>query len=196
MKPHSPDSNRRETLERVARELLLAIGEDPTREGLVRTPERVARAWEFLTKGYAEDPDEVVNRAVFETEANHMVIVRDIEIFSLCEHHLLPFFGRCHIGYIPRGRVIGVSKLARIAEIFARRLQIQERLTHQIARLVMDHLKPEGVGVVIEARHLCMMMRGVEKQNSVMVTSAMLGSFHNSPATRTEFLSLIQHATS
>ncbi len=196
MKPQSPDSNRRETLERVARELLLAIGEDPTREGLVRTPERVARAWEFLTKGYAEDPDEVVNRAVFETEANHMVIVRDIEIFSLCEHHLLPFFGRCHIGYIPRGRVIGVSKLARIAEIFARRLQIQERLTHQIARLVMDHLKPEGVGVVIEARHLCMMMRGVEKQNSVMVTSAMLGSFHNSPATRTEFLSLIQHATS
>ncbi len=181
-------------IERIARELLIALGEDPSREGLVRTPERVARAWRFLTKGYQEDPDEIVNRAVFETEANHMVIVRDIEIFSVCEHHLLPFFGRCHIGYIPRGRVIGVSKLARIAEIFARRLQIQERLTHQIARLVMDHLKPEGVGVVIEARHLCMMMRGVEKQNSVMVTSAMLGSFHNSPATRSEFLSLIHRA--
>ncbi len=175
----------------LTRRLLEEIGEDPGRDGLRRTPERVARAYRFLTKGYQEDPDDVINRAVFQSEANHMVIVRDIEIFSLCEHHLLPFFGRCHIGYIPRGQVIGVSKLARIAEIFARRLQIQERLTHQIARLVMDHLKPEGVGVVIEARHLCMMMRGVEKQNSVMVTSAMLGSFHNSAATRNEFLSLI-----
>ncbi len=175
----------------LTRQLLEEIGEDPGRDGLRRTPERVARAYRFLTKGYQEDPDDVINRAVFQSEANHMVIVRDIEIFSLCEHHLLPFFGRCHIGYIPRGQVIGVSKLARIAEIFARRLQIQERLTHQIARLVMDHLKPEGVGVVIEARHLCMMMRGVEKQNSVMVTSAMLGSFHNSAATRNEFLSLI-----
>ncbi|MCX7820014.1 MAG: GTP cyclohydrolase I FolE [Kiritimatiellae bacterium] len=194
MDPTSSNARRIESIEQLTRELLRAIGEDPAREGLARTPERVARAWTFLTKGYAEDPDEIVNRAVFESEANHMVIVRDIEIFSLCEHHLLPFFGRCHIGYIPRGRVIGVSKLARIAEIFARRLQIQERLTHQIARLVMDHLKPEGVGVVIEARHLCMMMRGVEKQNSVMVTSAMLGSFHNSPATRTEFLSLIHRS--
>lgn len=182
---------RRDAIKRIVGELLRELGEDPAREGLVHTPERVARAWEFLTKGYAESPEEIVNRAIFKTETNHMVIVRDIEIFSLCEHHLLPFFGRCHIGYIPRGQVIGVSKLARIAEIYARRLQIQERLTHQIARLVMDHLKPEGVGVVVEARHLCMMMRGVEKQNSVMVTSAMLGSFHNSPATRTEFLSLI-----
>lgn len=177
------------------RRLLFEIGEDPEREGLARTPDRVARAYEFLTGGYRQDPDEIINSAVFESEANHMVIVRDIEIFSLCEHHLLPFFGRCHIGYIPRGKVIGVSKMARIADIFARRLQIQERLTHQIARLVMDHLAPEGVGVVVEARHLCMMMRGVEKQNSVMVTSAMLGSFHNSAATRTEFLSLIHRST-
>ncbi len=175
------------------RQLLVELGEDPSREGLLRTPERVARSFAFLTKGYAEDPEQIINRAIFATEANHMVIVRDIEVFSLCEHHLLPFFGRCHIGYIPHGKVIGVSKLARITEIYARRLQIQERLTHQIARLVMDHLKPEGVGVVIEARHLCMMMRGVEKQNSVMVTSAMLGSFHNSAATRNEFLSLIGH---
>jgi GTP cyclohydrolase I len=182
-------------MEKLIRQMLVKLGEDPDREGLEKTPHRVARAYEFLTKGYREDIDAVINGAIYTTEANHMVIVKDIEIYSLCEHHMLPFFGRCHIGYIPRGKVIGVSKLARIAEIYARRLQIQERLTHQIARLVMDRLEPEGVGVVVEARHLCMMMRGVEKQNSLMVTSAMLGSFHNSNATRNEFLTLVNRAS-
>jgi len=171
--------------------LLAELGEDPKREGLRNTPARAAAAWEFLTRGYRQDLAAVINNALFETEANHMVIVRDIEIYSLCEHHLLPFFGKCHIGYIPHGKVLGVSKLARIADVFARRLQIQERLTNQIARTIMDTLEPEGVGVVIEAKHLCMMMRGVEKQNSCMTTSAMLGSFHNSNATRNEFLQLI-----
>jgi GTP cyclohydrolase I len=151
----------------------------------------VAEALKFLTRGYAEEVDEVINEAVFEEDANHMIICKDIEIFSLCEHHMLPFFGSCHIGYIPRGKVLGVSKLARIADIFGRRMQVQERLTNQIARTVMDALKPEGVGVVVEAKHLCMMMRGVEKQHSRMVTSAMLGSFHDSNATRNEFLQLI-----
>jgi GTP cyclohydrolase I len=178
-------------MEDLIRQLLKELGEDPSREGLQKTPERVARAFRFLTKGYAEDAVKVLNGAVFEADANHMVIVKDIEIFSLCEHHMLPFFGKCHIGYIPRGKVVGVSKIARIADVFARRLQIQERLTHQIARVLMDVLDPEGVGVVMEAKHLCMMMRGVEKQNSAMVTSAMLGSFHNSIATRDEFLQLI-----
>lgn len=178
-------------MDHLIRQLLVALGEDPEREGLLDTPKRVAKAYGFLTKGYKEDIDTVINKAIFTTETNHMVIVKDIEIFSLCEHHMLPFFGRCHIGYIPKGKVIGVSKLARIAEIYSRRLQIQERLTHQIARLLMDRIEPEGVGVVIEARHLCMMMRGVEKQNSLMLTSAMLGSFHNSSATRNEFLTLI-----
>lgn len=173
------------------RDLLVRIGEEPGREGLRSTPRRCAEAWKFLTRGYAEDVRKIVNSAIFETDANHMVIVKDIEIYSLCEHHLLPFFGKCHVGYIPRGQVIGVSKLARIAEVFARRLQIQERLTHQVARTLMDALKPEGVGVVIEAKHLCMMMRGVEKQNSSMLTSAMLGSFHDCAATRNEFLQLI-----
>ncbi len=177
----------------LVRQWLLKIGEDPEREGLKNTPQRVADAWAFMTRGYAQDPGEVINSAIFEVEANHMVIVKDIEIFSLCEHHMLPFFGRCHIGYIPKGKVFGVSKLARLADLFARRLQIQERLTNQIARVIMDSLGPEGVGVVIEARHLCMMMRGVEKQNSSMVTSAMLGSFHESIATRNEFLELISH---
>ncbi len=180
-------------MKELVRQWLTAIGEDPEREGLKRTPERVAEAWKFMTRGYTADISEVVNSAVFEVEANHMIIVKDIEIFSMCEHHLLPFFGRCHIGYIPKGKVYGVSKLARLADIFARRLQLQERMTNQIARTIMDTLAPEGVGVVIEARHLCMMMRGVEKQNSSMVTSAMLGSFHDSIATRNEFLTLIGH---
>jgi GTP cyclohydrolase IA len=173
-----------------------AIGEDPNREGLVNTPKRTADAWAYMTRGYKQDPTTVLNDALFEVEANHMVIVRDIEIFSLCEHHLMPFFGVCHIGYIPRGKVAGVSKLARLADLFARRLQLQERLTDQIARTLMDVLEPEGVGVIIEARHLCMMMRGVEKQNSRMVTSAMLGSFHDSVATRNEFLQLSRHSSS
>ncbi|MDZ4197891.1 MAG: GTP cyclohydrolase I FolE [Kiritimatiellia bacterium] len=178
-------------MEDIIRELILRIGEDPAREGLLKTPQRCAESWKFLTKGYGEDVEAIVRSAIFETDANHMVIVKDIEIFSLCEHHLLPFFGKCHIGYIPRGRVIGVSKLARIADCFGRRLQIQERLTHQIARTLMDHLNPEGVGVILEAKHLCMMMRGVEKQNSSMLTSAMLGSFHECAATRNEFLQLV-----
>lgn len=173
------------------RHLLIELGEDPNREGLVKTPHRVTEAWEFLARGYGMDAEKIIKGALFESDSNHMVIVKDIEIYSLCEHHLLPFYGRCHIGYIPRGKVVGVSKLARVADVYSRRLQIQERLTHQIARILMDHLKPEGVGVVIEAKHLCMMMRGVEKQNSSMVTSAMLGSFHNSVATREEFLTLI-----
>lgn len=174
----------------LAKEWLEALGEDPEREGLKRTPERMAEAWRFFTRGYGKDPKALLESALFETEANHMVVVKGIEFYSMCEHHLLPFFGVCHIGYIPRGKVVGVSKLARLAEMFSRRLQIQERLTNQIARAVMDVLRPEGVGVILEARHLCMMMRGVEKQNSRMVTSAMLGSFHDSTATRNEFLHL------
>ena len=180
-------------MEDLIRQLLIKIGENPEREGLQKTPARVTESWKYLVKGYGQDPEAMARSAIYEVEANHMVIVKDIEIYSLCEHHLLPFFGRCHIGYIPKGKVIGVSKMARIADVFARRLQIQERLTNQIARVLMDTLHPEGVGVVIEARHLCMMMRGVEKQNSSMVTSAMLGSFHESIATRDEFLQLIGH---
>ena len=174
----------------IIRQLLVAIGEDPTRDGLKRTPERVAESWKFLTRGYTQDVHEVINSAVFEVEANHMIIVKDIEIYSLCEHHLLPFFGRCHIGYIAKRKVLGVSKLARIMEVYARRLQIQERMTEQIAREVMQAVDAEGVGVVMECRHLCMMMRGVEKQNSVMTTSSVLGSFHNRPETRAEFMNL------
>jgi GTP cyclohydrolase I len=178
-------------MEQLVRELLLEIGEDPEREGLRGTPERVARALAFLTSGYRGNPEELIHRACFAQEHNNMVLVRDIEIYSLCEHHMLPFFGRCHIGYIPRGKLLGVSKLARLADMFARRLQIQERLTDQIANVIMDHVKPYGVGVVIEARHLCMMMRGVEKQNSVMTSSTVLGTFQSSQNTRNEFLSLI-----
>jgi len=178
----------------MVRQWIEAIGEDPDRAGLQHTPQRTADAWAYMTRGYKQDPTSVLNDALFEVEANHMVIVRDIEIFSLCEHHLMPFFGVCHIGYIPQGKVAGVSKLARLADLFARRLQLQERLTDQIARTLMDVLQPEGVGVIIEARHLCMMMRGVEKQNSRMVTSAMLGSFHDSVATRNEFLHLSRHS--
>jgi GTP cyclohydrolase IA len=180
----------------MVREWLIEIGEDPDREGLRNTPQRTADAWAYMMRGYKQDPADVINSAIFEVEANHMVIVRDIEIFSTCEHHLLPFFGVCHVGYIPRGKVLGVSKLARLADLFARRLQLQERLTNQIARTLMDSLQPEGVGVIIEAQHLCMMMRGVEKQNSRMVTSAMLGSFHDSVATRNEFLHLSRHRSS
>ncbi|HEY5653787.1 MAG TPA: GTP cyclohydrolase I FolE [Pontiella sp.] len=172
-------------------DLLKKIGEDPTREGLLNTPERAAKAMEFLTRGYHEKVEDVINNAVFTVEDNHMVIVKDIELYSLCEHHMLPFYGKCHIGYIPEGKVLGVSKLARVVDVFARRLQIQERLTNQVANTLMDAVGAEGVGVVIEAKHLCMMMRGVEKQNSCMVTSAMLGSFRNDPATRNEFLKLI-----
>ncbi len=173
------------------RELLIEIGEDPDREGLIRTPERVAKSYEFLTGGYKIDVPTITSGAIFEQDTNNMIVLRDIEVYSLCEHHMLPFFGRCHIGYISQKKVLGVSKLARIVDSFARRLQIQERLTQQIARAVKDSLQAEGVGVVMECQHLCMMMRGVEKQNSLMNTSSVLGSFHNCVATRNEFLSLI-----
>jgi GTP cyclohydrolase I len=175
------------------RQLLEAVGEDPEREGLLKTPARAARALEFLTEGSRLDLKEVVNDALFESESSEMVIVKDIEIYSLCEHHILPFFGRCHIGYIPDGKVIGVSKLARISDMFGRRLQIQERLTHEIATAVFETVRPHGVGVVVEASHLCMMMRGVQKQNSCMVSSAMLGTFLSSDRTRSEFLQLLGH---
>lgn len=179
-------------VEELVRELLAEIGEDPNREGLVRTPARVARTYDFLTSGYRSNPDKIINGAIFASEANNMIIARDIEVYSLCEHHLLPFFGRCHIGYIARKQVLGISKLARIVDAFARRLQIQERLTVQIARQIMDSVDAEGVGVVMECRHLCMMMRGVQKQNSLMTTSSVLGSFHADQATRLEFLNLIK----
>ena len=179
-------------MQNLIRQLLEELGEDTQREGLRDTPARVERSLRFLCSGYRQDPQEIIRNAIFSEECNHMIIVRDIEVYSLCEHHMLPFFGRCHIGYIPKGKVFGVSKLARLVDCFARRLQVQERLTQQVARIIRESVDAEGVGVVIEAQHLCMMMRGVEKQNSRMVTSSILGSFHNSPATRTEFLTLIQ----
>ena len=175
----------------IIRQILIEVGEDPEREGLLDTPERMEKSLRFLTRGYRMDPEKIINNAIFNEESNHMIIVRDIEVYSLCEHHMLPFFGKCHIGYIPQGQVFGVSKLARLVDCFSRRLQLQERLTQQIARTIRDSIKAEGVGVVVEAQHLCMMMRGVEKQNSKMITSAMLGSFHESVATRNEFLQLI-----
>ena len=183
-----PNSDR---IAALVRELLLELGENPGREGLLKTPERVARALSFLTHGYRVGLDEVINNALFTQATSSMVIVKDIELYSLCEHHMLPFFGRCHIGYIPNGRVFGVSKLARLVDMFARRLQLQERLTEQISQVVMESIGAKGVGVMIEARHLCMMMRGVEKQNSTMVTSAVLGVMRDSVATREEFLSLV-----
>ena len=173
------------------KELLVELGEDPKREGLLKTPERVAAAYEFLTSGYRTPVREVINDAVFQAEANNMVILKSIEVYSLCEHHMLPFFGQCHIGYIPNKKVLGVSKIARIVDCLARRLQIQERLTAQVAQEIMGAIEPEGVGVVMECRHLCMIMRGVEKQDSVMTTSSVLGSFHNNASTRAEFLSLV-----
>jgi len=173
-------------------QLLIELGEDPKREGLVDTPQRVAESYAFLTGGYHQTSTEVLNQAVFEANLNHMIIVKDIELYSLCEHHILPFYGKCHVGYIAKDKVIGVSKIARLVDCFARRLQIQERLTEQVAQAVMTEADAEGVGVVIEARHLCMMMRGVEKQNSLMTTSVVLGSFRDEPATRQEFMSLIK----
>ena len=175
----------------LVRELLVELGEDPEREGLKVTPQRMAEALVFLTSGYRQTPRQVLNKAVFQAHMNHMIIVRDIEIYSLCEHHLLPFYGRCHVGYIAKDKVLGVSKIARCVDCFARRLQIQERLTEQVASAVLEEAEAEGVGVVMECRHLCMMMRGVEKQNSVMTTSVVLGSFRNDPATRQEFMALI-----
>jgi GTP cyclohydrolase I len=177
-------------MERIIKDLLIAIGEDPTRDGLLNTPDRVAKSFNFLTKGYKEDIDEVINEAVYNAESDDMVIVKDIEFYSLCEHHLLPFYGKCHIGYIPNKKIIGVSKLARIVEVFARRLQIQERLSKQITETISKKLNVQGVGIVMEAQHMCMTMRGIRKQHSKMVTSAMLGCFRKS-TTRMEFLSLI-----
>ena len=173
------------------RNLLVNVGEDPTREGLLKTPERVAKMYEFLTKGYDEDIQKVINGAIFREKYSEMVIVRDIDFFSLCEHHLVPFYGKAHVAYVPAGRIIGLSKIPRIVEIFARRLQVQERLTQQIAQTLYDRLKPQGVAVVVEARHLCMMMRGVEKQNSIATTSSMLGVFRTDEKTRSEFLTLV-----
>jgi GTP cyclohydrolase I len=172
------------------REMIRGLGEDVGREGLLKTPERVEAAMKFLTRGYAQTVEEVIGDAIFEEAHEDMILVRDIELYSLCEHHLLPFFGRAHVAYIPHGRILGLSKMARLVDMFARRLQVQERLTDQVADALMQALAPRGVGVVIEAAHFCMMMRGVEKQNSQMITSAMLGSFHNSTATRMEFLRL------
>ena len=179
-----------EPMETLVRRQLELLGEDPEREGLVRTPERVAKSMQWLTQGYGMDVDTLVGDAVFEETHEGMVMVRDIELYSLCEHHMLPFFGKAHIAYIPDGRIIGLSKLPRIVEVFARRLQVQERLTEQVAQAVEDVLRPRGVGVVIEAVHLCMMMRGVEKQNSSTITSALRGSFRDCPMTRDEFLRL------
>jgi GTP cyclohydrolase I len=178
-------------LEQLARETLLALGEDPERDGLKRTPLRVAKSLQFLTSGYTADLQEVLNEAVFdEPGTDEMVVVRDVELYSMCEHHMLPFFGKAHVAYIPTGKVIGLSKIPRIVDVFARRLQVQERLTVQVAQALEEVLQPKGVGVIIEARHLCMMMRGVQKQNSFASTSCMLGQFKNDAKTRAEFLNL------
>src|ERR1700753_554402 len=172
-------------------ELIARLGEDPGRDGLIKTPQRTAQAMTFLTKGYQEDPEKILRGAMFDVDYDEMVIVRDIEVFSLCEHHMLPFFGKVHVAYIPKGKVIGLSKIPRLVEVFARRLQVQERLTRQIADTIQEAIDPQGVGVVIEARHLCMMMRGIEKQNSSTVTSAMVGCFRQKE-TRSEFLALVR----
>lgn len=183
--------NRITELERVFGDFLDAIGEDRRRQGLAKTPVRAARAFEFITAGYRQSVDEVVNGAIFDSDASEIVMVKDIELYSMCEHHLLPFIGRAHVAYIPNGRVIGLSKIARIVDVFARRLQIQEQLTTQVADALMRSLHPLGVAVVVEAKHLCMMMRGVEKQNSIMKTSCLLGVFKEDARTRSEFLSLL-----
>ncbi len=181
------------SIQELLRELLLRLGEDPERDGLLRTPERMQKALEYLTHGYNQDPDKILNGALFKVDYDEMVIVKDIEMFSLCEHHMLPFFGKVHVAYIPNGKVIGLSKIARLVDVFARRLQVQERLTVQIAGAIQAAIQPQGVGVVIEARHLCVMMRGVEKQHSSAVTSHMVGSFRDSEKTRKEFLALIHN---
>ena len=184
--------NMDDKLNELYRLILQGIGEDPQREGLLQTPERAAKAMQYLTRGYRQSVDDVVNNAIFESDNDQMILVKDIELYSLCEHHLLPFIGKCHVAYIPTGKVIGLSKIARIVDMYARRLQIQENLTKQIADTLMDAIEPAGVGVIIEAQHLCMMMRGVEKQNSKMTTSMMLGTFLNHDRTRSEFLRLVR----
>ncbi len=179
-------------LEAIIHDLLVELGEDPGREGLVRTPERVAQAWRFTLQGYRQDPEEVLNNALFSEDTDEMICVKDIELYSMCEHHLLPFVGKAHVAYIPNGKIVGFSKIPRLVDVFSRRLQVQERLTTQIAATIMNLLEPQGVGVVIEAVHMCMTMRGVQKQNSVAVTSAMLGVFREDRATRNEFLDLLK----
>ncbi len=181
-----------DAMESAVRALISGIGEDPDREGVSKTPARVAKSFRYLTSGYTKDIDKVLNGALYSVEYDEMVIVKDIEIFSMCEHHLLPFFGRCHVAYVPNGKVIGLSKIPRIVDVFARRLQVQERLTVEIAQTIMEKIKPYGVGVIVEARHLCMIMRGVEKQNSTAVTSHMLGVFRDSEPSRSEFLRLVK----
>jgi len=178
----------KELIEQLIREL----GEDPLREGLKRTPERVAKAYQFFTKGYQQDPEQILKNALFTEDYDEMVIVKDIDLFSLCEHHLLPFFGKCHVAYIPNRKIVGLSKIVRLVEVYSRRLQVQERLTSQIANTIQNTLNPYGVGVVVEAMHLCMMMRGVEKQNSIAITSSMLGNFRTNVETRMEFMELIK----
>lgn len=191
-----PDTKGEETIADLVRKMLALIGEDPNREGLRRTPERFEKALRYLTSGYRQDPEKLLNGAMFSVCYDNMVVVKDIELYSLCEHHLLPFFGKCHVAYIPNKKVVGLSKIARLVNMYARRLQIQERLTSQIAKAIQEKLSPEGVGVVVEARHLCMVMRGVEKQHSAAMTSAMLGAFRENKQTRDEFLSLINHGKS
>src|SRR5271169_3237460 len=187
-----PETAGSESIADLVRRMLVLLGEDPNREGLRRTPERFEKALRFLTSGYRQDPDKLLNGAMFSVCYDEMVVVKDIEVYSLCEHHLLPFFGKCHVAYLPNKKVVGLSKIARLVNMYARRLQIQERLTSQIAQAIEEKLNPLGVGVIIEARHLCMVMRGVEKQNSMAVSSAMLGAFRESKETRDEFLSLIR----
>ena len=180
-----------EKLKNLTHSLLEEIGEDPGREGLLKTPSRVAKSWKYFSQGYDQDLEDIVNKAIFNESSKDMVVVRDVEFFSLCEHHLLPFFGKAHVGYIPNGKVIGLSKIPRIIDMYARRIQVQERLTHQIADGIQNVMKPNGVAIVMEGRHMCMQMRGVEKQNSCASTSAMLGQFRKSAETRSEFLSII-----
>ena len=186
------NDDKRKKLEANTKNLLELLGEDPLREGLINTPKRVAKAWDFLTKGYSENLDELINNAIFEGESKDMVIVKNIEFYSLCEHHMIPFYGKAHIGYIPDGKIIGLSKLARITDLFSQRLQVQERLTNQIAQCLQEVLNPRGVAVVLEGKHFCMLSRGVQKQNSIATSSSMLGIFREKESTRNEFLKLIE----
>ena len=179
-------------LEEITKELLGLIGEDSTRQGLIKTPKRVAESWKFLSQGYHQNLDEIINEAIFDESAKDMIIVKDIEFYSLCEHHLIPFYGKAHVGYIPNGKIIGLSKIPRIIDFYSRRLQVQERLTNQIATCIQDLLNPKGVAVVMEGRHFCMLMRGVQKQNSIASTSSMLGAFKDKSTTRNEFLKLVE----
>jgi GTP cyclohydrolase I len=179
-------------LEEITKELLGLIGEDSTRQGLIKTPERVAESWKFLSQGYHQNLNDVINEAIFDESAKDMIIVKDIEFYSLCEHHLIPFYGKAHVGYIPNGKIIGLSKIPRIIDFYSRRLQVQERLTNQIATCIQDLLNPKGVAVIMEGRHFCMLMRGVQKQNSIASTSSMLGAFKDKSTTRNEFLKLVE----